>query len=105
MGTEITYFVQILQDKALLIAEEDYEETTVFASGDNDSLTYRLVEKIDLPTYEKVALNDDRWKNARKVDENHQFVEVVPGGWDNYQYQHEGCGKTTKRTNIDFTKL
>lgn len=54
MATDYTDYVKVLGDKALLILEKDYEDTSVFATGEDDSLTYSLEETVDLPTYKKL---------------------------------------------------
>jgi len=102
MSTEYTYYIKVLEDKALLILEKDYEDTSAFATGEDDSLTYSLEQTVDLPTYEKLIKTDDKWINARVVDKDHIFKEVVSGDWCNYTYQTEGCGYTTKTNEYTF---
>jgi len=106
MANEETYYVQIICEKALLILERDYEDNSMFATG-SDSLTYSLVEVVDINKYTELLTSEsnNNWKTAIKVTSEYEFIECNTSEWCSYSYQNQGNGNTTERTVIDFSKM
>lgn len=102
MAYDYYYYVLIKKDKALLIERIDYEESTVFASGNNDYTEHKLLETMSLEKYEKEGKNLPLWNQATLVDENTQFIDSFKGEWDEYEYRTNGCGVTRKDIKKQF---
>lgn len=102
MATDYYYYVQIKEDMALLIEEEDYEESTAFPSGRDDYTKHRLLETMPLEQYKKEGKNLPKWSQAKLVDDNYKFIDSSEGEWDEYQYRTQGYGRTTKYIERKF---